>query len=68
MSLRDQTSDLSPLRQKLASFEAAYQVALAARAASGADHFIVRTGEALQPCRVTTERPEDPARLLARVA
>lgn len=59
---------LSPRRERLNGFLACYQVALAARAASGTDHFIVRTGEALQPYRVTAERPGDPSRLLARVA
>ncbi|BAI96658.1 hypothetical protein SJA_C1-18240 [Sphingobium indicum UT26S] len=61
-------TQLSPLRARLISFDAAYSVALAARAASSADHFIIRTGNPLQPYRVTTERPRDPSDVLARVA
>ena len=55
-------------RGKLASFENAYAVAIQAREASGADQFIVATGDPFQPFRVSRDRPAGPERIEAMVA
>lgn len=68
MTIEDSAPALSPHRSRLNGFEAAYRVAIIARAASGRDHFILRTGNLLQPFRVTSRRPRDASRLLAHVA
>ena len=62
------TPTLSPRRQSLASFENAYAVAVQIRDTSGVDQFIVATGNALQPYRVTPDQPDPQETLLARVA
>lgn len=62
------TTVLSPRRQSLASFENAYAVAVQIRDTSGVDQFIVSTGNALQPYRVTPDQPSQQETLLARVA
>lgn len=59
---------LSPRRNRLNGFEAAYKVAISACEASGIEHFIVRTGNRLQPFRVTSRLPRDASRVMARVA
>lgn len=59
---------LSSRRKRLNGFEAAYKVAISAREASGIEQFIVRTGNRLQPFQVTSRRPRDPSRVMARVA
>ena len=63
-------SDLpsQPRRSHLASFENAYAVAVQLRAASGLEHFIVQTGNPLQPYRVARERPIAPEIVQALVA
>lgn len=59
---------LSPLRSKLAGFENCYKVALRRRTVSGRDQFVVRTGNPIQPFRVTTQRPLTDENLALRVA
>lgn len=61
-------TNLSPARARLASFEHAYSVATQLRESTGRDQFVVRTGNTIQPFRVTTTRPLDHERLLVRVA
>ncbi len=65
---RSDMTQLSPLRARLASFEAAYRVAISACEASGIDHFIIRTGNRLQPFQVTSRLPRDASRVMAHVA
>lgn len=55
-------------RSSLASFENAYAVAVQVREATGIDQFIVRTGNPVQPFRVSRRRPEHPEALLALIA
>jgi len=57
----------SPLRARLASFEHAYAVALRLRTQTGFDQFVVRTGDPLQPVRVTPVAPASSDQLLAQV-
>lgn len=59
---------LSPLREQLASFENAYQFGARRRAATGRIQFIVRTGNPLQPFRVTTLPPRQESRLATVIA
>ncbi|KTF67874.1 MULTISPECIES: hypothetical protein [unclassified Sphingomonas] len=59
---------LLPLRGTLASFENAYAVAVQLRAASGAEQFVVATGNDVQPFRVTPEPPLSRETFLACVA
>lgn len=59
---------LSPRRQRLASFEHAYAVALRKRGQSGRSHFIVRTGNPVQPFRTTSRAPQRDEQILALVA
>lgn len=61
-------STLSPLRTQLAGFDACYQIALRRRATSGRNQFVVRTGNPIQPFRVTARRPEADESLILRVA
>ncbi|MCM3421276.1 hypothetical protein [Sphingopyxis alaskensis] len=56
---------LSPLRAQLASFEHAYTLATRLRQATGRDHYLVRSGNPLQPIHVTATRPPDRKRVLA---
>lgn len=58
-------STMSSLRARLASFDHAYAVALRLRETTGRDQFVVRTGDSLQPVRVTATRPADPDTMLA---
>lgn len=57
----------SPLRERLASFEHAYALATQLRRATGRDQFVIRTGDPIQPIRVTSQPPEESCRLLALV-
>ncbi|WP_288806592.1 hypothetical protein [uncultured Novosphingobium sp.] len=59
---------LSAHRQRLASFEHAYAVAVQLREATGADQFVVRTGNPLQPYRVSRVCPRGGETILALVA
>ncbi|MFC0684024.1 hypothetical protein [Novosphingobium clariflavum] len=59
---------LSALRQRLASFEHAYAVAIQLQEATGADQFVVRTGNPFQPYRVSRVRPRGGETILALVA
>ncbi len=59
---------LSPRRALLASFANGYAVAVQLRQATGFDHYVVATGNPVQPYRVTRERPADDAAIMARVA
>lgn len=58
---------LSAARARLASFEHAYAVATRLRRATGRDQYVIRTGDPIQPVRVTTEPPVDDAALVALV-
>ena len=60
--------NLDPRRADLASFDNAYAVAIRLRESTGVDQFIVRTGDPMQPVRVTDCRPADAATTLAMVA
>lgn len=59
---------LSPRRGRLAGYDHAYRVAVQKRTASGRDQFILRTGNPLQPYRITSRRPAQPEQILALVA
>ncbi len=58
---------LSPKRARLASFEHAYAVATRLRRITGQDQFVIRTGDPLQPVRVTAVPPSQCGLLLALV-
>lgn len=59
---------LSSARSALAGFENAYSVAIQMREATGVDQFVVRTGNPIQPYRVSRIAPCSPETLLALVA
>lgn len=59
---------ISPLRARLASFEHAYAVALRLRFETGADQYIVRTGDPIRPFRISAHPPTGGETLTARVA
>ncbi|MCJ2180164.1 hypothetical protein [Novosphingobium album (ex Hu et al. 2023)] len=61
-------STFSARRSRLASFENAYAVACQLRETTGADQFVVRTDNPIQPFRVSRHRPAAPEAILARVA
>ena len=61
-------SNPPPDRRSLASFENAYAVAIQLRQATGVDQFVVRTGDPVQPHRVSQTRPRQPETVLALVA
>lgn len=61
-------SDFSPLRARLASFDHAYAVAHQRYRATGVRQYVVRTGNPLQPVRVTATDPHGTLVLLAMVA
>lgn len=56
---------LSPLRARLASFDHAYALAVQMRRATDRSQFVVRTGNPIQPIRVTDHMPRDGGALLA---
>src|SRR3546814_6341358 len=58
MANAEPSTQLSPRRAELASFERCYAVAVRNRLASGCIQFIVSTGEALRPFRVSSRPPE----------
>lgn len=60
--------NLSPRRQQLASYSHAYAVALQRRRQSGRHQFIVRTGNPVQPFRITSGTPAQDEQILALVA
>lgn len=55
-------------KRTLASFENAYAVAIQLRRATGVHQFVVRTGNLLQPFRVSRRMPDEPELILATVA
>ena len=55
-------------RRSLASFENAYAVAVQLREATGVDQFVVRTGNADQPFRVSRQSPQAPETMQVLVA
>jgi hypothetical protein len=59
---------LSSARSALAGFENAYSVAIQLRETTGVDQFVVRTGNPIQPYRVSRIAPNSPETLLALVA
>jgi hypothetical protein len=59
---------LSPRRGRLAGWEHSYRVAVQRRTATGREQFILRTGDPLQPYRVTSRLPACPEQILALVA
>ncbi len=59
---------LSPLRYSLLNFGTAYAVACQLRETTGADQFVVRTGNPLQPFRVSRHLPDNTETILALVA
>lgn len=58
---------LSPLRARLTCFEHAYVVAIRRRTETGHHQFVVRTGDPLQPVKVTPLAPASSDQLLALV-
>ena len=64
----DPAARLPPRRADLASFANAYAVAIRLRECSDVDQFVVRTGNPLQPVRITSLRPTSDQHMLAMVA
>ncbi|MGK6324627.1 hypothetical protein ACMGDM_16300 [Sphingomonas sp. DT-51] len=58
----------APAARTLASFDNAYTVAVQLRETTGFDQFVVRTGNPIQPFRVSRRRPQAPETMLAQVA
>jgi hypothetical protein len=61
-------SIIAPAARTLASFDNAYAVAVQLRETTGVDQFVVRTGNPIQPFRVSRRRPQAPETMLAQVA
>lgn len=61
-------TQLSPLRARLASFDNAYALATRISAVSGRNMFVVRTGNPIQPYRVTAVPPANDEMTVLRVA
>lgn len=61
-------SHLSPLRARLASFEHAYTLAVRLSILRDSDMFVVRTGNPVQPYRITTSAPANDEQMVFRVA
>ena len=64
-------SSLQPCSSKraaLASFDHAYAVALQRRRETGRPHFVLRTGDPLQPFRVSSTGPQRCQALMTLVA
>lgn len=59
---------LSARRGVLASFDHAYAVAIQLRESTGADQLVIRTGNTVQPFRVSRQEPNHPEQVLALVA
>lgn len=61
-------SSPSARRRHLTSFEKCYAVACQLRDTTGADQFVVRTDNPLQPFRVSRHQPTEPETIFALVA
>lgn len=59
---------LSPRRQLLSSFDRCYAVGIQRRRHSGANQFILRTDNPLQPFRTTSRAPQRDERIVALIA
>ncbi len=59
---------ISARRAALASFDHAYAVAVQLREATGAEQLVIRTGNNVQPFRVSRREPRHPEEVLALVA
>ena len=59
---------LSPLRDKLAGFPNCYAIALQRQKMTGRNQFVIRTGDPIQPFRVTEAQPQREDDLVLRVA
>lgn len=59
---------ISARRNRLASFENAYAVAVQLRETTGVDQFVVRTDNPIQPFRVSRRERQHPETILALVA
>src|SRR3546814_7870428 len=68
MANAEPSTQLSPRRAELASFERCYAVAVRNRLASGCIQFIVSTGEALRPFRVRSEEHTSELQSLMRIS
>ncbi|WP_176598792.1 hypothetical protein [Sphingobium sp. 15-1] len=55
---------LSPLRARLAGVSHSYAIAIRRRAATGRNQFVIRTGDPMQPFRVTETCPANGEELL----
>ena len=62
------TAALSGRRHDLASFDHAYAVVVQLRDATGAEQLVIRTGNTIQPFRVSRQEPRHPEEVLALVA
>lgn len=61
-------TQLSPLRARLASFDHAYALAIRLSALSDHELFVVRTGNPIQPYRVTARPPANDEKMVLHVA
>jgi len=66
--VEDIMTPLSPLRFELCSFPRAYACAVQRRAATGRNQFIVRTGDPIQPFRVTATLSDNDEDIVLLVA
>ena len=58
----------SPLRAQLASFDHAYSLAIRKWETTGRPQFVLRTGDPIQPFRITETRPAMDEGLVLHVA
>tara|TARA_R110000787_G_scaffold282863_2_gene395063 strand:+ start:12561 stop:12761 length:201 start_codon:yes stop_codon:yes gene_type:complete len=66
--MEDIMAQLSPLRSVLAGFDRSYAIAIQRRTTTGRDQFVIRTGDPIQPFRVTETRPANREDVVLRVA
>jgi hypothetical protein len=59
---------LSPFRAHLAGVSHSYAIAIQRQAATGRNQFVIRTGDPIQPFRVTDIRPANAEELVLCVA
>jgi len=61
-------AQLSPLRCRLCDFDRAYALAIRIRETTGRHQFVLRTGDPIQPFRITETRPAMDEGLVLHVA
>ena len=66
--MEDIMAQLSPLRSRICDFDRAYALAIRIRETTGRHQFVLRTGDPIQPFRITETRPAMDEGLVLHVA